>query len=140
MSSRLDYCNSLYFGMSKQNIQKLQCVQNSRARTISQTSKYQRITLVLKIFTGSLSLNGLSIKFLFLLSKPSCMAFLFASIAYASDTVLINQIISNFCSLFIPRTRILTGKHVFSVAAPRIWNLLPACCSMHNNLCFFFSI
>ena len=32
VSSRLDYCNSLYFGMSKQNIQKLQRVQNSLAQ------------------------------------------------------------------------------------------------------------
>ena len=48
VSSRLDYCNSLYSGMSKQNIQKLQRVQNSLARAITQTSKYQHITPVLK--------------------------------------------------------------------------------------------
>ena len=47
VSSRLDYCNSLYFGMNKQYIQKLQRVQNSLARAITQTSKYQHITPVL---------------------------------------------------------------------------------------------
>ena len=48
VSSRLDYCNSLYFGMRKQNIQKLQRVQNSLVLAITQTSKYQHITPVLK--------------------------------------------------------------------------------------------
>ena len=48
VSSRLDYCNSLYFSMSKQNIQKLQRVKNSLVRAITQTSKYRHITPILK--------------------------------------------------------------------------------------------
>ena len=80
-----------------------------------------------KIFTGSLSLNGLSIKFLFSLSRPSWMA---------SPLICINMLIpqthysstrsSRTSALFIPRTRTSTGKRAFSVAAPRIWNSLPA--------------
>ena len=71
VSSRLNYCDSLYFCMSKQNIQKLQRVQNSLARAIAQTSKYQHITPVLKDLHWLPITQRLSIKFLFSISRPS---------------------------------------------------------------------
>ena len=46
VSSRLDYCNSLFWSLSKYNLHKLQCIQNSAARIISNTSKYTRICAV----------------------------------------------------------------------------------------------
>ena len=48
VSSRLDYCNSLFRSLSKFNLHKLECIQNSEARIISNTSRYTNITLVLK--------------------------------------------------------------------------------------------
>ena len=48
VSSRLDYCNSLFRSLSKFNLRKLQCIQNSAARIVSNTSKYTSITPVLK--------------------------------------------------------------------------------------------
>ena len=49
VSSKLDYCNSLYSGISQTNLNKLQRIQNSLARVISTyTSKYQHITPTLK--------------------------------------------------------------------------------------------
>ena len=44
VSSKLDYCNSLYSGISQANLNKLQRIQNSLARVITYTSKYQHIT------------------------------------------------------------------------------------------------
>ena len=49
VSSKLDYCNSLYSGISQTNLNKLQRIQNSLARVITNTSKYQHITPVLSI-------------------------------------------------------------------------------------------
>ena len=34
VGSRLDYCNSLFRGLSVANLRKLQCIQNSLARTV----------------------------------------------------------------------------------------------------------
>ena len=48
VSSRLDYCNSLFRSLSKFNLHKLQCIQNSAAKIVSNTSRYTSITPVLK--------------------------------------------------------------------------------------------
>ena len=56
VTSRLDYCNSLYNGISKNNLQKLQRIQNSIARAITKTRKHDHITPVLK------NLHWLSVK------------------------------------------------------------------------------
>ena len=48
VSSRLDYCNSLFRSLSKFNLHKLQCIQNSAARIILNTSIYTSTTPVLK--------------------------------------------------------------------------------------------
>ena len=46
--SKLDYCNSLYSGISQANLNKLQRIQTSLARVITNSSKYQHITPILK--------------------------------------------------------------------------------------------
>jgi hypothetical protein len=48
VSTRLDYCNSLLYGTSMRNIQKLQRVQNNLARIVIGTRRREHITPVLK--------------------------------------------------------------------------------------------
>ena len=48
VSSRLDYCNSLFRSLSKFNLRKLQCIQKSAAKIVFNTSRYTSITPVLK--------------------------------------------------------------------------------------------
>ena len=48
VSSRLDYCNSLFRSLSKFNLHRLLSIQNSAARIVTNSSKYTRITLVLR--------------------------------------------------------------------------------------------
>ena len=46
--SKLDYCNSLFLNISKEQINRLQLVQNSAARAVTKIPKYYHITPVLK--------------------------------------------------------------------------------------------
>ena len=45
VSSQLDYCNSLFRSLSKFNLHKLQCIQNSAVRIVSNTRLYTSITI-----------------------------------------------------------------------------------------------
>ena len=49
VGSRLDYCNSLFRSLSALDLYKLQCVQNSLSRIVTNTTKYSHITPVRKI-------------------------------------------------------------------------------------------
>ena len=48
VSSKLDYCNSLYNGISQANLNKIQRIQNTLARVVTNTSKFEHITSILK--------------------------------------------------------------------------------------------
>ena len=44
--SKLDYCNSLYFGISQANLNKLQRIQNSLARVVKTLQQFQHVQVV----------------------------------------------------------------------------------------------
>ena len=48
MSSRIDYCNSLFRSLSSLNMRKLQCIQNTLARIVTNCNKYTRASPILK--------------------------------------------------------------------------------------------
>ena len=48
VGSHIDYCNSLFRGLSALDLRKLQCVQTSLARIVTNTTKYSHITPVRK--------------------------------------------------------------------------------------------
>ena len=47
ISTRLDYCNTLYSGISRRNIQRLQLIQNAAARFLTCTKRCDHITPIL---------------------------------------------------------------------------------------------
>ena len=48
VSSRLDYCNSLFRSLTCRDLKRLQCIQNTLARVVSRSSKYCHVTPILK--------------------------------------------------------------------------------------------
>ncbi len=131
VTSQLDYCNSLLYGLSVNNIKRLQYVQNSAARLITHTRKNDHITPIfyhLHWLPVSLRINY---KILILTYK----ALHNLGPTYLSDLLLpyvpVRSLRSSSEGLLVtPMFRLVTvGARAFSVVAPRLWNALP------QNIC-----
>ena len=67
VTSKLDYCNSLLYGLHEQVIKQLQRVQNAAARVVTLRPSSVILNLFLRIFTGS----GLNLIYLLLPTRLS---------------------------------------------------------------------
>ena len=117
--SKIDYCNSLYYGIGGALQSKLQYAQNCAARLIHQRRKYDHVT---DIF---IELHWLPIKFRIiykiLLTVHKCL--------YDNSPAEINNLISfesvRTFNLQIPRCYTTYGDRAFSVYSAKEWNRLP---------------
>ena len=127
VSSRLDYCNGLLFGLPKKDLDRLQYVQNSAARVLTRTKPWQHITPTLK------HLHWLPVKYridykLLLLTYKALHAL---APQYLSDLLEdytpARTLRSSDLGLLAVRRgkRHYLGDRAFSVAAPTLWNSLP---------------
>ncbi len=69
--TRLDYCNSLYYAVSQSSLFRLQLVQNTAARLLSGTRKYEPVTPVLSALHWLPIKYRIDLKFCYLFIKPS---------------------------------------------------------------------
>lgn len=127
VTSRLDYCNSLYVGVSQSCVSRLQLVQNAAARLLTGKCKYENITPVL------ISLHWLPVKYRI---DYKILMFVFKSLHSLAPQYLTDLLqpyipsrslrSTNFNLLQVPRTRLKTrGDRAFSVVGPKLWNDLP---------------
>jgi len=127
IGSRIDYCNSLFAGMSDKNLNKLQRIQNRAARIVSGASS-QHVSSTQRLQ----NLHWLPVR--------SRIDFKLATLCYCSRTLdqphylsalllshrperLLRSSAQEFLS--VPRCNTAFGDRRFSVAAPRVWNSLP---------------
>jgi len=71
--SRLDYCNSLYYGMSNNNnFQRLQRVQNAAAQIVCQAPRRQHHSADLPLVTGAWQSRLQDCRTLFVITPSNC--------------------------------------------------------------------
>ena len=128
VTSRLDFCNSLFYGTPASVLSKLQSIQNAAARIVTKTSKYDHITPVLHSLYWLPVQYRIYYKILLLTFK--CLHSQSAS--YLSDFLVPyapsrNLRSCNQCLLSVPKTNLSScGDNSFSVCAPKLWNSLPS--------------
>ena len=117
--SKIDYCNSLLYGVSMSEINKLQRVQNSCARLIFGKKKNDHVTELLH------TLHWLPVRQRIIFK---ILTFVFKYFQknvpdYISDCLTIKN--ENNYTLDIPRTNTSYGDRAFYCIAPKLWNSLP---------------
>ena len=127
ITSKLDYCNCLLYGCRKIQLKKLQYVQNTAARIITRTRKFDHITPVL----SDLHWLPVSYRFVFKILLLVFTSLNNLSPSYLADRLSYQSYTRNWRSssrqrLEQPRTFTKTyGDRAFSVCAPKLWNSLP---------------
>ena len=127
VTSKLDYCNALLSGLSQNQIQRLQYVQNSAARLLTGTRKYNSITPILRELHWIPVAERIHFKILLLTFKSLNGMAPFYLRELLSPYILSRTLRSSSkSSLVIPRCNLKTyGQRAFSYTAPVLWNSLP---------------
>lgn len=138
--SRLDYCNSLFFGISEQKLDKLQKIQNHAARLVKRSSKKESVTPLLKELHWLPVRARIQYKIAVLtyqsIFDPSFPAYLKEFVKVYSPPRTLRS--SSKILLNKPRVNLVNyGERAFDFAAADVWNSLPDELKQAESLAIF---
>ena len=127
ISSKLDYCNALYFGLPAFQLNRLQRVQNVAARVLTCTYRHEHISPILYQLHWLPIEYRVQFKVLLLIHKfLNDKAPAYLNDVFTLDTTIRPQRPSHINCLSVPFTRsAFMQKRALTVAGPRLWNVLP---------------
>ena len=136
ISSRLDYCNSLLFGISAKRIKQVQSIHNAAARLVSGTRKFDRITPVLHNLHWLPVAKRVACKVVMCLKclngrAPSYLA----DVCIPVDTLPGRRQLRSAAAgqLLVRRTSTKIGRRGFHCCGPATWNALPVSLRTDNR-------
>ena len=122
VSSKLDYCNSLFHNMPEKDIARLQRVRNCLARVVTKAPRFSRSVPILK------RLHWLPVKFR-IYFKICAVAF--RTLKENQPAYLADSLVRPKCSKYlrstnsnrfvVPRIKTKTGSRAFSISGPAVW-------------------
>ena len=142
VTSKLDYCNSLYFNLPASSIIRLQHIQNSLARVVYPSARrHHHISPILRKLHWLPVNQRITYKIAVLCYKSVN----FKQPSYLSDLLTPYQPTRNLRSsdknlLSVPNIKSAQARRSFSFAAPTIWNSLPLSlrsCTTLSSFCTY---
>jgi hypothetical protein len=127
--ARLDYCNAMFAGLPKIDIDRLQSIQNAAVRLISNARQHDHITPLLREKHWLPVQQRITFKLCVMMyriinniSPVYLRGYRLEPSSHSSSHWLRS---SDTLQLSVPRSRTRLGDRAFAVAGPKAWNSLP---------------
>jgi hypothetical protein len=140
VSTKLDYCNSLYYGLPASSIKRLQLVQNTLARVVvTSVKRRHHISPILKKLHWLPVNQRITYKIATIIYKTlqnKQPSYLFDLLTQVTPS---GRRSSTKFLLDLPRLTSSNGRRSFTFAAPTIWNSIPLALRQSSSIMAFRS-